>query len=112
MKHRKEPHEAIGVKNNMPEQIRKLIAAGILKKCDSTPLFIAAQAGRADTVQLLLEAGADVNRTDNYATPLIAAVLSGSEETIKLLLEAGADVDAQVESLRQRLETHKSLNSF
>lgn len=49
-------------------------------------------------MQMLIDAGADVNPKEKYAfTPLIAAVIDGREELVKLLVEAGADVNAAVE---------------
>ena len=61
-------YEAIENENSTPEQIRQLIDAGALRKLTNkeeksffrSPLYIAAQAGRADVVKLLLDAGADV----------------------------------------------------
>ena len=61
-------YRAIENKNSTPEQIRKLIAEGALKTLTDeeeehfrrSPLYIAAQTGRVDLVQLLLDAGVDV----------------------------------------------------
>lgn len=60
-------YEAIEDENSTPEQIRQLIDAGALKKLRKeeehyfrrSPLYIAAQAGRADLVKLLLDVGVD-----------------------------------------------------
>lgn len=47
-------------------------------------------------IQLLLEAGADINtQGGNYGSGLQAAACYGRKESVQLLLEAGADVNAQ-----------------
>ncbi len=53
--------------------------------------------GRYNTndIQLLLDAGADVNATDDDGeTALIAAARGGHTEAAQILLDAGADVNA------------------
>ena len=48
--------------------------------------------GYADIARLLIEAGADLNRTNgNGGTALMFATLFGRNEIVKILLEAGAD---------------------
>ena len=63
----------------------------------TTPLLAAAVCGHTDTVHLLLDANADVDkamaRTDNGATPLYIAALRGHTDIVRLLLDAKADVD-------------------
>jgi ankyrin repeat protein len=55
-------------------------------------------------VELLLEAGADVNAQDGeYGTALHAASFRGREQIVKLLLKAGADVNAQGGNYRSAL---------
>jgi ankyrin repeat protein len=50
----------------------------------------------ADTVQVLIEHGADVTMQDDaHSTPLHLASSKGSFETVQLLLQHGADVAAQ-----------------
>ena len=58
-----------------------------------TPLLVAVQNGERDAAQLLIGAGADVNkrREASPATPLLAAVADGRIELAQILLEAGAD---------------------
>ena len=59
-------------------------------------LIEAARNGRAEKVQALLEAGADVNaKTDDGSTALMMAAFGGQTETAQVLLDAGADVNAK-----------------
>lgn len=63
---------------------------------EHTPLHIAAKAGAAEVVSLLVDAGSDVNvKTTTGATPLHFAAASGSAEAVIALLEHGAEVDAK-----------------
>ncbi|MEO5888662.1 MAG: serine hydrolase, partial [Ferruginibacter sp.] len=56
----------------------------------STQLSIAAGNGNLDKINMLLEAGADVNAPDeNNITPLMAAKVSGRDDVVKLLLKKG-----------------------
>jgi ankyrin repeat protein len=61
-----------------------------------TPLIIAVRTGNTATVNLLLEAGADVNRREvgNGNTALMYAANSGFADLVERLLASGADVDA------------------
>jgi ankyrin repeat protein len=55
----------------------------------------AARYGHTETIKLLLEKGADVNRENRHGnTALLFAAYEGSTEMVKLLLEAGANVNA------------------
>jgi ankyrin repeat protein len=59
---------------------------------DRTPLISALYLGSSETVQLLLDCGADPNLECLYdRTPLISALYLGSSETVQLLLDCGAD---------------------
>jgi hypothetical protein len=65
----------------------------------SPPLFVAAEAGDADSVLTLLDLGADLNgRTAGGATALMVAAGQGVDELVDLLLSRGAEVDAQTET--------------
>jgi uncharacterized protein len=64
---------------------------------DCTPLGHAAFLGHLESVNALIQAGADVNQEmaeDAGYTALICAVASENLAVVKALVEAGADVDA------------------
>ncbi|MCH8037725.1 MAG: ankyrin repeat domain-containing protein, partial [Proteobacteria bacterium] len=61
---------------------------------DSTPLHVAAHAGRIDIVRLLIAKGADIGaRAQGGITPMHMAALGGHAGIVKLLLSLGADVN-------------------
>jgi ankyrin repeat protein len=61
----------------------------------STPLLFAARSGDADSVRVLLDAGANVNDAlPNGMTALVEAAHSGNEDVGILLLDKGADPNA------------------
>lgn len=63
---------------------------------DWTPLHVAAWYNQVETVELLLDYGADVNaRTKFDWTPLHCAALQGSIDCVRILLDNGAEVLAQ-----------------
>lgn len=61
----------------------------------STPLHVAASDGKAGIVELLVKAGAKVERRDkDGCTALFLAVRDGHEKVSKFLIEHGADIKA------------------
>ena len=65
--------------------------------CAQTALMFASMRGCTELVDLLLQAGADVNAAPECGggTALIYASINGYEEIVKLLLKAGADINAK-----------------
>ena len=59
-----------------------------------TPLILAAQNGKTETVSALLEHGADVNYKGVGTTALVEASKQGHIEVIRVLLKNGADLSA------------------
>ena len=60
-----------------------------------TPRLYAAREGATGVVQLLLDAGADIEQADaNGTTPLLAAVINDRMDAARVLIEAGANVNA------------------
>ena len=77
-----------------------------------TPLHEACGQGHTATVQLLLEAGADVNaRHRRGHTPLHWACEQRHPDVARLLLDAGADVNARDEAGRTPLDLAMQLPS-
>jgi ankyrin repeat protein len=73
-----------------------LVAAACDKQPPDSPLIQAARSGSLDTIELLLDAGADVNLPgptgdDWDATPLQHAILARQTGAVRLLLDRGAD---------------------
>ncbi|NBW29502.1 ankyrin repeat domain-containing protein [bacterium] len=63
---------------------------------DQTPLIVAAQGGCKEIVEMLLEAGANIeHRNDQGETALISAAQEGHKEIVKILLYAGANVNQE-----------------
>ena len=58
-----------------------------------TALHFATEKGHSKCVEMLLEAGAMVNASDDWATPLIMAVNSGCLRSVEVLLAAGGNVE-------------------
>ena len=66
------------------------------KQLGETPLHEAADKGDAESIRVLIEAGADVHAKDNRGhTPLHKAADKGDAESIRVLIEAGADIHAK-----------------
>lgn len=60
-----------------------------------TALIWASQFGHEKVVQMLLDAGADVNAKGQNGTALYAASQCGHEKIVRILVDRGADVNAQ-----------------
>ncbi len=78
--------------NNQPELLHANSPDGF------SPLGLASFFGHPDTVQLLIEKGAEINQFSKNAwqvQPLHSAVASRSLETVTYLLQQGADINAQ-----------------
>lgn len=61
-------------------------------KCGGTALHVAASYGHLTSVNVLLDAGADVNSRDFMArNPLYLSIRAGNTQIAKVLIEAGAD---------------------
>ena len=63
---------------------------------DQTPLIVAAQGGCKEIVEILLQAGANIeHRNDQGETALISAAQEGHKEIVQILLEVGANVNQE-----------------
>lgn len=59
-------------------------------------LIVAAKQGRVEIMRDTINAGADVNVTDDlFGNPVVAAANSGNPDAVKLLLESGANVNSR-----------------
>jgi ankyrin repeat protein len=59
-----------------------------------SPLMLASMKDHTETVELLLQSGADVNARDNSGrTPLIIASYHGRNKVVELLIQNGADIN-------------------
>ena len=63
--------------------------------------MLAAYHGHADTVQMLIQRGADVDlRNQRNQSPVAGALFKGEDAVVHLLVAAGADLDAGTPSAR------------
>jgi hypothetical protein len=63
---------------------------------NDSPLLAAVRSGDLDMVEVLVDAGADVNAQAAGGSPLMSAVQSGARDMVALLLENGADANLSV----------------
>ncbi len=76
---------------------RKGIDVNAADQWGCTPLFLAARAGRAEMVRLLIAHGADVevDVASTHFPPLIRATMNEHADVVDALLAAGADPDVR-----------------
>jgi ankyrin repeat protein len=78
------------------------VPADLTDASGNTLLMLAAYHEHPQTVALLAERGADVNRcNDRGQSPLAGAVFKGDQEVVRTLLDAGADPDAGSPTARE-----------
>lgn len=86
---------------NLKNKIKNLIDAGTDVNQESilnnaTPLFRAAEYGLTDIVEILLDAGAQINQGlvgENETSPIFVAAQQGNIEVVDLLIARGANVN-------------------
>ena len=80
--------------NNWERQVTAEPRMKVLPAGGLTALLYASREGCTECTRLLIEAGADINKTDPEAvTPLLMASLNAKWDSAKLLIEAGAWLD-------------------
>lgn len=101
------PAEAIRSRNL--EALQQILAAGADPQAsdyNGTPLLhLAVDRGHQPIVELLLDAGTEVDArdADSGKTPLFAAAVNGEVQKVELLVRRGADVNAKTSHLRTPL---------
>jgi ankyrin repeat protein len=82
------------------------------------PLFHAAHQGNTEALNLLIQAGADVNHgRETGFTALFSAVMGGHVDAIRALLDAGAEIipgqgiELRGYSIRGKSKQHKAILS-
>nr|XP_012418951.1 PREDICTED: ankyrin repeat and SOCS box protein 3 isoform X2 [Odobenus rosmarus divergens] len=93
------------------EIIKLLLKKGANKECQDdfgiTPLFVAAQYGKLESLNILTSSGANVNcQALDKATPLFIAAQEGHTECVELLLSSGADPDLYCNEDNWQLPIH------
>lgn len=79
---------------------------------DAAPLHSAVAARERGTIEVLLDAGADVNAVQHGGfTPLLEAAQTGQADVVELLLERGADPDAKLEDGRTATDLARAAES-
>ncbi|MGC4046736.1 MAG: ankyrin repeat domain-containing protein [Armatimonas sp.] len=78
------------------DTVRQLLKAGFNPNTlldDSPPLALACTRDEMEIAQLLIQAGADINKPDSIAAPLYKAAGAGNSALVRLLLQRGAKVE-------------------
>ena len=76
----------------MRQSITADLDVNVFDDLGGLPLYYAAQTSNVEAVNVLLEAGAEVNTpSEDHWTPVMAAAESGNVNVLNSLLEAGAD---------------------
>ncbi|XP_048971456.1 ankyrin repeat and SOCS box protein 3 isoform X4 [Canis lupus dingo] len=93
------------------EIIKLLLKKGANKECQDdfgiTPLFVAAQYGKLESLSILISSGANVNcQALDKATPLFIAAQEGHIECVELLVSSGADPDLYCNEDNWQLPIH------
>lgn len=78
----------------------RMIGECSIAKRNSTALTFAIEAGNAEAMQLLLEHGADVNKSSDMGDALTVAAWLGRTEMIEALLSHGASPASQATAMR------------
>jgi hypothetical protein len=86
----------VAARADFPRAVTPLVALGANPsppRIDDQPLWQAALRGNRDTVEALLDAGADIHASDDFA--LATAAKYGQTDTVRLLLARGANFHAR-----------------
>ena len=81
------------------KEVKRFLFPGMLDvncivRAYGTPMCMASSWGHSNVVQLLLNAGADINKRDGFGcTPLHYAATNGHKYVVQLLLKGGANVN-------------------
>jgi len=73
------------------EWVKKLLAAGA--DPNGMPLIMAIQCSQVTIVQMMLDAGVDIDQSFSHTTPLIHAVSGTRTDIVDLLIKSGVDVN-------------------
>jgi len=86
-------HELQTLLQRYPQIVNEKNDHGLTRYRGCTALMIAAWNGNAEIVQMLVDAGAQLNVQNNYGrTALFLAAHNGKVEIVKLLIAAGAEI--------------------
>src|SRR3990167_2447934 len=64
-----------------------------VKPNDFTPLWVAAENGHLEVVEVLIKCGANIDQVCNGGTPLFIAAQTGYGDVVKVLIDAKANID-------------------